>query len=448
MSAPPLLFLYQTRTLLRCRRLPSIARSLHVTPARRSRGENDIPFAQDGPGADIPVGKTQTRGTITPTERETFDRIFADIAARGLKPRMQQDVRPASETTRRATNLIIEAAAAVDDAGGITRGKPISAAQYVSAARDKDKALLRFPPSLRAAASRAFELLNPDHPAAFLPPNGKQTTKPEADETDETAEMWQTPKNSILRAVEVDAKRQPEQKRVERLMSGAQTDFELWDIMEQEVFCYPQKLGLKKSAPRVRISKARTQKEVNDAKIRRGSRSPIATPTNTDVQQFSDDPKLNLYIYGPLYPSFLLFGLRLLDKGFAAPSSLALSVLPRIKELGLESFVLGVSTPFYNELLSIQYSRFGDLSNMMNLLEEMSHSGLYFDEGTVAVLNRAYNHTGGLSAGNHGPFAEAIMTMPAYEQSVRDLLRDWHRNVDFSMKQRDADIDFNQWHRQ
>ena len=48
-------------------------------------------------------------------------------------------------------------------------------------------------------------------------------------------------------------------------------------------------------------------------------------------------------------------------------SPLTFSLLPRIKELGLESFVLGVSTPFYNELLEIYWKRRGDLLGMMGL---------------------------------------------------------------------------------
>jgi hypothetical protein len=162
--------------------------------------------------------------------------------------------------------------------------------------------------------------------------------------------------------------------------------------------------------------------------------------TSTDQPETSE--KLNLYIYGPLYPSYLLHGLRLLDKSFSQPSTLALSVLPRIKELGMESFVLGVSTPFYNELLDIYYSRYGDLSKMLDLLEEARHSGLYFDSDTTAVLSKAQYQTDSLVAGKHGPFATAFMTMPEYERSMRERIKHWHRAVDISISQRDQDIDY------
>ncbi|ETS85912.1 hypothetical protein PFICI_03937 [Pestalotiopsis fici W106-1] len=443
MSTPPLLFLYQTRTILRCRRLPSITRSMHVSPSHRRKSDDHIPFAREIPEDVLPLEDTkETRGTITPTERQTFDRIFSDIAARGLKPRPQQDRNAqSSETTRRAANLILEAAAS-DDAGKGLRGKPISAAQMVSAAKDKEKALLRFPPSLRAAATRAFELLNPDHPSSYAPAAASTTADGDANSSDE---IWETPKNSTMRLVEVDAKRYPEQKRVEDLMSTAKSDFELWDIMEREVFTYPQKLGLHNVTAPVKISGKARRKDRK--KKRQAQEQATGLPHESKEDVFEGDPKLNLYVYGPLYPSFLLFGLRLLDKGFVTPSPLALSVLPRIKELGLESFVLGVSTPFYNELLGIYYGRHGDLTNMMTLLEEMSHSGLYLDEGTVSVLIKAYNQTEQLATGAHGQFAHAFMTMPAYEKSVRNSIRHWHRDVDLSIKQRDADIDYRQMYR-
>ncbi|KAF7541659.1 hypothetical protein G7054_g386 [Neopestalotiopsis clavispora] len=448
MSTPPLLFLYQTRTILRCRRLPSITRSMHVSPTHRRKSDDHIPFARDPsiPEHELPLDTKETRGTITPTERQTFDRIFSDIAARGLKPRpLQNNNAQSAETTRRAANLILEAAAS-DGAGKGLRGKPISAAQMVSAAKDKEKALLRFPPSLRAAATRAFELLNPDHPSSYAP----ATTSTDAADGDANTsdEIWQTPKNSTMRLVEVDAKRYPEQKRVEDLMSAAKSDFELWDIMEREVFTYPQKLGIHNLTPPVK-STVRNRGKKRQAQAEDVVMEPKEDelPQEATAQVFEGDPKLNLYIYGPLYPSFLLFGLRLLDKGFVTPSPLSLSVLPRIKELGLESFVLGVSTPFYNELLSIYYDRHGDLTNMMTMLEEMSYSGLYLDEGTVSVLIKAYNQTERLASGAHGPFANAFMTMPAYEKSVRNKIRHWHSDVDNSIKQREADIDYRQLYR-
>ncbi|KAI1864474.1 uncharacterized protein JN550_008761 [Neoarthrinium moseri] len=437
MTAPPLPFLYQTRTILQCRRLPRClgSRLLHQTTPTRARGDNDIPFARDLPGEDIPIEDEEPapRGTITANERQTFERIFADIAARGLQPNAQRDPPAPAPSARRTTNLILERAA--QDAGQQRPGAVISPALYIDAAKDKNKALLRFPPSLRAAASRAFELLHPDHPTVRSPPLGPDRAR--ANTTDED-EGWGSPTNSFQRMVEIDAKRHPEQKRVEALMSAARTDFDLWDVMEKEVFTYPEKLGLGS----VDASPKPSGRKAGSKASEKAAEPPVEPP----AESASGPPteKLDLYLYGPLYPSFLLFGLRRLDTAFTKPSPLTLSVLPRIKDLGLESFVLGVSTPFYNELLSIYYRRYGNLSKMMELLEEMRHSGLYFDENTAAVLNKTYSAVNAMGHGKRGTFAQAVMSMPDYERSLRERLRQWHRTVDISIAQRDVDIDYQQ----
>jgi pentatricopeptide repeat protein len=450
MPAPYLPFLYQTRTILRSRHLPPTTsfarRCLHLTaPRYRS---NDIPFARGAPGEgkgegeDIPLEEDAPRGTITPSERQTFERIFADIASRGLKPNPSRDMPPPSPTAQRSTNLIMEMAAA--DAGQHRFGNIMSPAYHSDTAKDKNRALQRFPPSLRAAASRAFELLHPNHHDALAEPGSSSTV-----EEGEDGSEWHTHNDTSMRTAELDAKRHPEQKRVEDLMTCAGTDFELWDILEKEVFTYPAKLGLRKEDSAVQAdADASSKKGRKVAKRSKERREKLkkAHASEDPSHQFAEldssldapqlDEKLNLYIYGPLYPSFLLFGLRLLDRAFAQPSTLTLSVLPRIKELGLESFVLGVSTPFYNELLDIYYGRHGDLSKMLDLLEEMRHSGLYFDEGTAAVLGRVQGQTQDLSRGKYGAFATAFMTMPEYEQSMRDRIRHWHRAVDVSIAPR------------
>jgi hypothetical protein len=135
-----------------------------------------------------------------------------------------------------------------------------------------------------------------------------------------------------------------------------------------------------------------------------------------------------------------LVALRTLDTAFEAPSPLVFNVLPRIKELGLESYVLGVSTPFFNELMEIYWRRRGDLSGMLDLLEEMRHCGLYFDNWTASILNHVDTTLFRL-AGRNSPsgFGRALMQMPEYEHSQRERLRHWHRAVDVSAQQKQKD---------
>lgn len=429
MSTPPLLFLYQTRTILRCRRqIPTTTlsrASLHLTTARRRRGDasiNEIPFVKDGPRAGRPGQDDGPRGTITPAERQTFERIFADIEQRGLKPNMQQDPSASSLTARQTTNLILEQAA-LGASQERTRAHLISTVT-ADAAKEKQRALQSFPPSLRAAASRAFRLVHPDHPAAMLEPDeefvdeGEVEGEPKVEGAGE--QEWQVPAESMA---ELDAKRDEEQKRLEGLLSAARSDFELWDVMEREVFSYPDKLGLRRQFSQEQQPERQSQPDLWLGGKRARARLVVNSMEPSEDSAVASDQKMNLYTYGPLYPSFLLYGLRRLDRAFSTPSPLALSVLPRIKALGLESFVVGISTPLYNELLGIYYRRYGDLAKILELLAEMVHSGIGFDKDTAAILHAAHGELSALGDGSNGNFPKAFMSMPEYERLMRDRLK-------------------------
>lgn len=403
----------------------------------------------------------QTPGTITAEERRTFDRIFQDIAVRGLKPQRQQDVPPPTDKARKITRLIIEAAS--EEAGQAPNNNhPIAPVFYAQAIEDRNKYLLRFPVSLRNAASRTFDLLQSEGPPR------PQTVVDVGRDGEKEVKEWEPSKNSMMRMVELEAKRYPEFKRIETLMMEAKTDLELWDVMESEVFTLPDKLGIR--SPSLDLVRPEdedepiAQKKEDEPKKMRGkkkkakltekvgedsSKQDDAAATKTaKTENMEQQPTLSLYVYGPMYPQLLLIGLRRLDRGFATPSRLSLNMLPRIKALGLESYVLGVSTPFYNQLLEIYYFQYGDLAKMLELLEEMRHAGLWLDQGTVSVLNKAYYQTRELSNGViSGPFAEAIMTMPEYELDLRRRIKHWARAIDISIDQQQKDVNFHKLRR-
>ncbi|KAI0425747.1 hypothetical protein F5Y09DRAFT_334703 [Xylaria sp. FL1042] len=430
-------FLYQTRSILRMpathRKSASIIRSLHAT-VRRPKDSN-IPFDYEiGPPGQETPSEPADRGTITPSERQVFERIFADIEARGLKPAIQDGDAPSIEPQpNRSARLIMQQAAYDAGQGGPTT--VVSPAILAGAAIDRSKALLRFPPSLRGAADKVLNTI--EHQALKAQP-----TNAAANEDD-----WKAPAHAFPRALEVEAKRYPERTRIEGLITSAASDFELWDILEKEVFTMPARLGLIKESKRRKRKRKSTQPtdESNtdveatpgDSKIDTTSAASDNTPSPDNAQS------LSLYVHGPLYPAYLLLALRRLDTAFSAPSPLVFCVLPRIKDLGLESYVLGVSTPFFNELLAIYWDRRGDLSGMLSLLEEMRHCGLYFDKQTASILNRVDTVVYGLAnATSRSGFGKALMLMPEYELVQRERIRHWHRAVDLSVRERRHDLRF------
>ncbi|KAI2627611.1 hypothetical protein GGR54DRAFT_423034 [Hypoxylon sp. NC1633] len=460
MSSILLPFLYQTRTILRAnpRRTAAFARSLHAT-CRHLRRSDDIPFISELGGEETPSGQISSepvrRGTITPAERQVFERIFADIKARGLKPTIQEDApsHPAAEA--RPTLLIMQQAA--QDASQARPAQATSPNAHRVAAQDRNRALLRFPPDLRAAASKALGAIEASPMAVedrdYIAYDEASIAASQWDD-----DGWKSPASSTDRTTELEAQRQPERARVEGLLAAAKTDFELWDVLEKEVFTMPAKLGLDRRASptdgtestepatrrRGRKKKTTTEETTNISEVRNvgvandAEASEIA-PRETDAEapkSHALPQKLSLYVHGPLYPAYLLLALRRLNTAFHAPSLLAFSLLPRIKELGLESYVLGVSTPFYNELLDIYWTNRGDLSSMLDLLEEMRHCGLSFDRQTASILDRADSMLTTLaSKGSPSSFGRIIMTMPEYERAVRDRIKQWIRVVDLSIEE-------------
>lgn len=478
-------FLYQTRTILKSPRIPvALLRSFHAT----SRSlKDEIPFASEVGDDSISFDSTK-RGTITPTERQIFERIFADIQARGLKPNLREDGAapspPSASTTARSAMLIMQQAA--QDAGQARPSTVTAPGLLAGAAKDRNKALLRFPPELRAAASKALNTIGPSAPGRIY--GGASSADAAAVEEEEG---WKAPAHTFMRKFELDAKRHPERMRVEGLITAARTDYELWEVLEKEVFTMPAKLGLdqkpemeeeeeeeehttkkatstrgrkknKEDLEAVAASKVELQssnaEHDSETGVEAEAETVVASETTTAESEESLDAespvppeKMSLYVHGPLYPAYLLLALRRLDTAFSASSPLALNMLPRIKELGLESYVLGVSTPFYNELLEIYWSRYGDLSGMLDLLEEMRHCGLYFDHQTSSILSQVQASVNKLARGGsgsssgrgeYGLFAAAIMTMPQYERSVRERIRHWHQAVDMSIEQRGDDIGY------
>ncbi|KAI3319805.1 hypothetical protein HD806DRAFT_525126 [Xylariaceae sp. AK1471] len=414
-------FLYQTRTILRIpphRASAVVMRSLHSTPRRANNDSIPFDYEVGQPEEDIPDESTSSRGTITPTERQIFERIFSDIRARGLKPGVSNDGPQPTGTANRSAMLIMQQAA--HDAGQARPATVTAPGLLSGAAKDRAKALLRFPPELRGAASKALNTVQ------YQATRGK--THSDGEEDDFIDEYWQAPAHSFARTVELESMRYPERTRIEGLITSANSDFELWDILEKDVFTMPARLDAtgNDAGPVLEASKVEYMSGVADN---------VASPDGSQ--------KLSLYVHGPLYPAYLLLALRRLDTAFHAPSPLVYSVLPRIKELGLESYVLGVSTPFFNELLGIYWARHGNLSGMLDLLEEMRHCGLYFDGGTASILNQVdLGVTSLASANSRSGFGRALMLMPEYEKSQRERIRHWHRAVDISARQRKADIGF------
>ncbi|KAI0157166.1 hypothetical protein GGR52DRAFT_565525 [Hypoxylon sp. FL1284] len=440
-------FLYQTRTILRASpRATAFARSLHGS--RQLRKKDDIPFVSGfgGEGGesieledeDIPSEPARP-GTITPSERQIFEGIFTEIKARGLKPTVKDNAQPSTPTSDSTRSTLSIMQSALRDAGQDTAGSAETPDTSDRTARDRKKALSRFPSDLRAAASIALDISG-DPAAGPWKPDGRGHG---------AAAAVGPPSSAFANSSEIEAKRRPERIRIEGLISTARTDIELWNVLEKEVFTLPAQLGLETGtsnlvgphAPRGADERGKmVERKRSPIEFQRLAIKPQAEESPGTEGQESSPQRLGIYIHGPLFPAYLLLALRRLDRGFHMSSPLVYSVLPRIKELGLEAYILGVSTPFYNELLHIYWSRHGDLFGMLQILDEMRQSGFYFDERTKAILRHVdWKIRDMAEKPVFGSFTRAVMEMPEYGRVMRAYFQEWYQAVDLALQKREQD---------
>jgi hypothetical protein len=209
-----------------------------------------------------------------------------------------------------------------------------------------------------------------------------------------------------------------ERERVDGLMKACNTDSELWKVMEREVFSLPAKLGIAQGKG-ARAGKRKTVK----------GRGKSAGAETTDAQRNSDEEKRVMDVHGPLYPHFINTAMGLFNTAFARPSDYAFQILPRVKELGLPSYVLGVSTPFYTNLARMHWNRFGDANSALDVLQEMNSAGLYADEGVHELLVTIRDHLHGCTWGAQGPFVMGMMEAPPYDGMLTQRLEEMEKYV-------------------
>ncbi|KAJ9144678.1 hypothetical protein NKR23_g5768 [Pleurostoma richardsiae] len=429
-------FLYQTRTLRKLLSSRSLAttstifRGLHTTSRVRSR--DPIPFELppelESQNPDSRDDENHRRSTITPAEKKAFDRIFQEIATRKSSSSHQPKARArkagagkAKPSPNNAINVII-ADAAAEQASELQRSpmlfEPPSFEGTFSAA-DRKSALMRFPPSLRKAARMALGA-----PGQTLGHEPEEEDLPWGDElaAEEGAKVGEGAMpmdlDSLTQAFEQSGVRREERTRVQEKMKRAPSDFALWDVVEEEVFSMVDRLGL--GAPDTTKPPRRT------GKTKAGLASLPASAKD-----------LSMEVHAPLYPSHLCYALHRFDVGFGPSSPLALSVLPRVKQLGLASYVLGAGTPFYTRLIAIYWYRYGDGAAVLGLLEEMRQAGLYFDKKLQPVVQDMFKSYGHMKGGHVGGFQRKLMRMPEHEAVLRT--RDqWLRTISKNVEERAA----------
>lgn len=181
-------------------------------------------------------------------------------------------------------------------------------------------------------------------------------------------------------------------------------DIALWDACEQHVFslasslnspCKPANIY---SPPELASSTHQGSRSPSDLEQNGISPKPQSHPPV--LKEPGPIPQQELDILSPVreapddvsvlrhvYPAVLLYALHLFTDKFPS-SHLAFNLLPRIRQLGHTSYVLGATPQFYNSLMDFQWRAHSSLRQIDSLLSEMDQSGVELDHETCQVLRR------------------------------------------------------------
>lgn len=377
------------------------------SPAERSEKPKDI----EKPEPQLARKRPGTDSTITVTEKKAFDQIFENIRKRSITKPKEDDVDSFDD----------EVDSFDDDSTGESLQDILSGAvqdQRIAQSHDRRKppsnvqdAVKLFPKALQTNASKALSV----RAAATRIQEG---TKADAD-------RWE----SI---------RKPERERVETLMRSASSDLKLWAIMESEVFSMIGRLGLNSG-----LESNATNVSRSGSSTKSGRRKMDATDLQLEALRKATEtpvkPALDINVYGPLYPAYLLLGLRLLNRSFARPSPLVQTILPRIKALGLASHALGGSTALYNELLRIAWQRHDDLPTVFALLQEMESAGLGFNADTRDIIREMISMQSRAQKSEENRTLHNFYSMPTFKNAK--MLKTWKNKCEELIRQKALDFE-------
>ncbi|KAL6808487.1 hypothetical protein J3E69DRAFT_351500 [Trichoderma sp. SZMC 28015] len=419
MASTMLPFLYQTQTLRRAVRGPFVALNLvrlaHSARRVKRPADNAIPFQWESGDQELANIEAERVSTITPSEAQIFKGIFHEIAEGKMPPAKRRS--PIRHLQDGLQNLSDASMSSEKDSPGSAR----SLEEKARITDFRERFLSRYPRSLQNAAQVALGLYEVKPRDSD---SGRDAQMMELDGADEAT--W-------AERAERELARSEECERVETLMKECKTDAELWSVMEKEVFSLPEKLHIAQ-AKRSDASKGRKTKKQSVLLEGEGEQSAS--------EMASQDEERVMSIHGPLYSRFLSTALNLFDTAFARPSPYIFQILPRIKELGLPSFVLGVSTPFYSKLAEIHWHRFGDANSALDMLMEMNSAGLFTNKKVNHLISQLRNQLHACTWGGQGPFVMAMMESPPYDGALMRRLEEVEKTIVQSSQDRLKDYSF------
>ena len=202
-------------------------------------------------------------------------------------------------------------------------------------------------------------------------------------------------------------------KLVMAMLDSAKSDVDIWQILEKEVFSLITQLDehlklVERAKKEETLHAAKVRKaeaegiDVADVKLEKRdlTKKEMSTMKLTQTKAIPIDSLLSIVHRN--YADYCLDALRLLRRNYPT-SPYAPHVLSTIKQRGPISYVLGISTEIYNEILFLQWTQYSDLHGMADTMEEMINQGIESNEVTIALIKGIARQRRGARRNLSGP---------------------------------------------
>jgi hypothetical protein len=222
--------------------------------------------------------------------------------------------------------------------------------------------------------------------------------------TKEPSTEAETPQNKKKLAAKAEKERirklrLEERDRIDKLLKFSQTDVELWQILDREVFEQLRKLDL---------DNAKSEKKEQPTVKTRAKLSSTPT-TNVETR-----------ILFPNYPHHLLTAIQTLRIHFPR-SPLPLTILPTIKALGRSSYALGATTQLYKHLLRTAWVQQSSYTMLDTLLTDMESNIVEFDVEILEVIDGVIKEHELATHGNLGRGMQMVFGMGAWQEGIKKI---------------------------
>jgi hypothetical protein len=369
-------FLYQTATIQQWKPATRPIARRNITS--RSKPGDDIPF-EDTDGKLPPTleeAQSARKTTITDTERAAFEKLYKTFNTQG-----QGRPKGKSGEHEELDQVADEYYEDDEDSSSSSLDKIFD---------DVLQGSPRMQNAQRNNRNLEYRTSNVEGFSA-----GKEAQAPVSDTLHNKKKLAAKVEKEKIRKLRME-----ERERVDKLLKSAQTDRQLWQILEREVFDQLRKLDLDETN-----SSKKERSKANTPKIK--SKSAANSIVDTRV----------LF---PNYPHHLLTAVSTLRTHFPA-SPLALTILPTIKSLGRSSYALGATPKLYKYLLRTAWIQQSSYAMMDTLLTDMETNIVEFDAEILEVLDAVIKEHDTAKNGQLGREMQMVYGMEMWMEGIKKV---------------------------